>query len=97
MMAWLIWKRYPRLGPWWFAMAAVVGWSRIEVHAHYPYQVFAGALLGCVLAALVVHRRAGVLLPRILMRDETLLQHLKLHPAAGGRLLHVEQGVQGTL
>lgn len=53
LVAWMIWRRFPRLGPLYFAMAALVSWSRIESHAHFPYQVFGGALIGCALSALI--------------------------------------------
>lgn len=76
LMAWLIWRRFPRLGPLWFAIAAVIGWSRLQVNAHYPYQIIAGALLGCGLGALIVGSSVGVLLPRILLPNSTLLARL---------------------
>ncbi len=77
LLAFLIWRRFPRLGPLWFAVAALIGWSRVESHAHFPYQVIAGAIYGCALGALVVSRRAGVLLPRILLPDAALRAVLK--------------------
>jgi membrane-associated phospholipid phosphatase len=67
LISWLIWNRFPCLGPFWFLMAGLVGWSRVEVHAHYPYQVIIGAMMGCALGWLIMHRRDGVLLPRIFL------------------------------
>jgi membrane-associated phospholipid phosphatase len=76
LMAWLIWRRYPQLGPLWFSMAALISWSRVESHAHYPYQVMAGAIYGCALGALTVSRKTGVLFPRILLSDASLKRKL---------------------
>lgn len=72
LMAWLVWQRFPKLGPLWFLMATLISWSRIESHAHFPYQVFAGMIYGCGLAALIMFRKAGVLLPKILLTDSRL-------------------------
>lgn len=63
-LAWLVWRTFPRLGPYWFAGAVAVGWSRIETSAHYPYQVPLGAILGLFMALGVTHFADGVLLPR---------------------------------
>lgn len=76
MMAWLVWQRYPKLGLPWFAMAVLIGWSRAEVNAHFPYQIVVGALLGCTLGALITTRKAGVFLPRVLLSDATLNRRL---------------------
>jgi membrane-associated phospholipid phosphatase len=46
-LAWLILQVDYRLAPLWFGMAVAVGWSRVEIGSHYPYQVLAGAALGC--------------------------------------------------
>lgn len=43
---------HPQLALPWFAAAAAIGWSRVRVGAHHPYQVVISALLGCALAAL---------------------------------------------
>ncbi len=72
LMAWLIWKRFPKLGPLWFAMAALIAWSRVEVLAHFPYQVLGGALFGTLLGALETGRSAGVLLPCLLLSKASL-------------------------
>jgi len=61
-LAWLIWKRYPKLGLPWFVMAALISWSRAEVIAHFPYQVFGGALIGTGIGALMTSRRVAKLL-----------------------------------
>lgn len=48
--AWLLVRHYPRLAPLWFAIAALVGFSRIYLGVHYPGDVLSGALLGTALA-----------------------------------------------
>ncbi|PQV62826.1 hypothetical protein B1R32_12138 [Abditibacterium utsteinense] len=68
-MAWLVWQRFPRLGPLWFLMATPISWSRVQSHAHCPYQVFVGALHGSGLSLLILSRQTGVLVPRILWSD----------------------------
>ena len=65
-LAWAISTAYPRLTPLWFAIAAAIGWSRVEVHAHFTYQVLVGAILGCLIGWLVCAHPAGLLFPRIL-------------------------------
>lgn len=65
-LAWLVAQMRPRLSPLWFAFALAIGWARVEVQAHFDYQVAVGALLGCGLAHAAIHARQGVLLPRVL-------------------------------
>lgn len=48
-LAWLLARAYPRLAPLWFGVAVSIGWSRVEGHAHFPYQVLCGAFLGTVI------------------------------------------------
>lgn len=48
--AWLLRRHYPQLTPLWYAIAALVGFSRIYLGAHYPGDVLSGALSGTVLA-----------------------------------------------
>ncbi len=48
-LAWLLALRLPRFSLLWFGFAVAVGWSRVELQSHYPYQVLAGALLGIAL------------------------------------------------
>jgi membrane-associated phospholipid phosphatase len=76
VLAWLIWRRYPRLGPLWFGIAGAIAWSRVEVMAHFPYQVVGGALFGMLIGALVTTRETGVLLPRVLLSDSALRKRL---------------------
>ena len=77
LMAWMIWRRFPKLGPAWFAMATTIGWSRYQVAAHFPYQIIVGAILGCTLGALVVESPAGILLPRVLLPPSILMKRLQ--------------------
>lgn len=65
-LAGLILAARPRLAPMWFLFAMGVGWSRVEVGAHYPYQVVVGAFLGWGLSCAVSSSKNGVLLPRLL-------------------------------
>lgn len=48
--AWLLRRHYPELAPLWYAIAALVGFSRIYLGAHYPGDVLSGALTGTALA-----------------------------------------------
>lgn len=50
----------PRLRPLWFALAALVAYSRIYVGVHFPFDVLAGAALGTLCAWFVLGgRKAG--------------------------------------
>ena len=59
-LAWLVYVLKPRYSPLWFAFAIAVGWSRVEMRAHYPYQVICGALLGILLAHLISRSLKGI-------------------------------------
>lgn len=50
--AWLISRHYPRLRPLLYLVAALVGFSRVYLGAHYPGDVLSGATSGVALAAL---------------------------------------------
>jgi len=67
-LAGLILAARPRLAPLWFLFAMGVAWSRVEVGAHYPYQVVVGAFLGWGLSRAVSNSKNGVLLPRLLSK-----------------------------
>lgn len=64
-LAWLVAQAKPRLAPLWFAVAFLIGWARVEVQAHFDYQVAVGAALGCGLGWLVGALRDGLLFPRL--------------------------------
>jgi undecaprenyl-diphosphatase len=70
-LAWLILETYPWMAPTWFGMAIAVGWSRIAVHSHYPYQVLCGAVLGVALGWWVSHSPQGIIFPRCFRRGGT--------------------------
>lgn len=68
-LAWLLTRAYPRLAPLWFAAAVSVGWSRVEGHAHFPYQVLCGAFLGTVIGWAVSHKIAPPLPVAMVARE----------------------------
>lgn len=55
LMAWLVATKYPKLAPLWYAIATAVAWSRVQVHAHYPYQVVGAALIGTLIGWSISH------------------------------------------
>ena len=59
-LAWLIFVLKPRYSVLWFAMAVAIGWSRVEMRAHYPYQVICGAILGMLLAHFISGSAQGL-------------------------------------
>lgn len=63
-LAWLLALRLPFLSCAWFGFAVAVGWSRIELQSHYPYQVLAGALLGLALGYWIGEKQ-GTIFPRL--------------------------------
>ncbi|MBW3623692.1 MAG: phosphatase PAP2 family protein [Armatimonadetes bacterium] len=74
-LAYLMLRYRPKLAPVWFGIACAVGWSRVEVDAHYPYQVLFGAAFGLILGWLssAEHGGRGFLLPRLLRRNPAVV------------------------
>ena len=66
----LLLNMFPKVSPYAFVIAVAVGWSRVEIREHYPYQVIIGAILGIIVGAAVSHAKdnEGVLLPRLLRK-----------------------------
>ena len=52
-LAWVVWRRWPRAGPWAFSCAAVVAYSRIYLNRHFFSDVLVGAIVGLVCGWLV--------------------------------------------
>ena len=46
----------PKLGPYWYLLAAGVGWSRVDLRKHHGWDVIAAALLGHYIAQEVIKR-----------------------------------------
>lgn len=57
-LAWLLMQAYPRGTALWFGIAIAIGWSRVEGHAHFPYQVLCGAVLGTAVGWGISHKIA---------------------------------------
>ncbi len=66
----LLLEVFPNVSPYAYLLAVAVGWSRVEIHEHYTYQVLVGAPLGMMIAYAVTRapRGVGVLLPRLFRR-----------------------------
>ncbi|BDI33304.1 hypothetical protein CCAX7_53550 [Capsulimonas corticalis] len=66
-VAWLLMETYPAVAPYAFLVALAVGWSRVEIHEHFVYQVLTGGLMGLAIGYGVTTAKSsvGLLLPRI--------------------------------
>lgn len=45
---------YKRLSPLWFSIAALVGYSRVYVGSHYPFDVIGGAIVGIFFTLVII-------------------------------------------
>lgn len=76
ILAWFLWRMYPRLAPLCIAAACVVGLGRIIFHAHWASDVAVGALLGIAVSRAMIDGWCGVrgldwLWIRIVSREAT--------------------------
>lgn len=60
ILAWFLWRMYPRLAPLCIAAACVVGLGRIIFHAHWASDVAVGALIGLAVARAAIDGWWGV-------------------------------------
>ena len=58
--AWLLMETFPNVSPYAFLIAVAVGWSRVEIHEHYIYQVLIGAALGMLVGFGITRAPHGV-------------------------------------
>ena len=58
--AWLLMETFPNVSPYAFLIAVAVGWSRVEIHEHYTYQVLIGAALGMMVGFGITRAPHGV-------------------------------------
>jgi len=52
-LAWVLWRRWPRAGPFLFSCAALVAYSRMYLNRHFFSDVLVGAMVGLVCGWLV--------------------------------------------
>ncbi len=69
-LAWLMLEISPRLAPLWFAVALTVGWSRVEIHDHFTYQVLVGAVIGSAIGWAVGNVERGIVFPRFIRKRQ---------------------------
>ena len=58
--SWLLMETFPNVSPYAFLIAVAVGWSRVEIHEHYIYQVLIGAPLGMMVGYAITRAPHGV-------------------------------------
>ena len=63
-LAWLLSRAYPRLTPLWYGIAVLIGWSRVEGDAHFPYQVLCGAVFGTLVGLAISRSLPGASPPK---------------------------------
>ena len=64
---------YPRQAPFWYAGAAAIGWSRVDLRRHRTTDVLAGAALGYWVGKVEARSRHGLLLGPIFRATGTAL------------------------
>jgi membrane-associated phospholipid phosphatase len=66
----LLLEVFPNVSPYAYLLAIAVGWSRVEIHEHFTYQVLIGAPMGILIAYAVTTSPLGTgfLLPRMFRR-----------------------------
>ncbi|MBV9865701.1 MAG: phosphatase PAP2 family protein [Abitibacteriaceae bacterium] len=72
-LAYLVYQQWPPLAPLWFTLAALIGWARFKLRAHYGYQVIGGAIIGIAVGWLVSHCYDGVLFPHLIHWHDNLM------------------------
>jgi membrane-associated phospholipid phosphatase len=82
-MSWMMEEMFPPLGPIWYALAVAIGWSRVEVSAHFPYQVLCAAPMGFAIAWAVTTLPEGIFLPRFIHLFESLRARLLANRPSG--------------
>jgi len=67
-VAWILMETIPGSAPFAFLLAVAIGWSRVEIHEHFIYQVLSGALIGMVISYFIARSPLGILFPRFVKR-----------------------------
>ena len=71
-IAWVLMETVPGVAPFAFLLAVAIGWSRVEIHAHFIYQVLSGALIGMTIGYFITRSPMGILFPRFVKRKEDM-------------------------
>jgi len=60
---------FRRYRKWFYSIAVVVAFSRISVGVHYPFDAVVGALVGYILARLVIYLYNKIIVPKFLKTE----------------------------
>ena len=63
-LVWLLARAFPRGTGLWFAAAIAVGWSRVEGHAHFPYQAALRAVVPAMPLTIASPFQSGLIIRR---------------------------------